>query len=332
MRRRTTWAVSVAAAALVALTGCSTSGSSASSSSPAVSGSGSQAASTGSYYWINHGSASDPFWVGAAKGATQAGQDLGVDVKQSFSNGDVSAEVEAVNAAIAANAAGIAVSSPKDGALKEVIAKATAANIPVVMFNTDDPSTSRLAYVGANLRQAGVTWAQYLVDNKLVKSGDYVWMPVEVPGATYQTEEESGVKSVFDPLNIKAEVFNASGDPAKSLSNMTDYLTANASKVNAVIGMGDLVMGNIQKAFTTAGIKPGQIPVVGWGNTNATATAVVAGYVNAGLWQYPDSQGYLPIALLKMHNSGMAIGFDVPTTALYDKTNAETYVKLTAAK
>ena len=31
----------------------------------------------------------------------------------------------------------------------------------------------------------GKHWAQYLVDKGLVKSGDFVWMPVEVPGATY---------------------------------------------------------------------------------------------------------------------------------------------------
>lgn len=331
MRRRTTWAVAVTAAALVGLTGCSGSGGgskSSGSTSPVALGGGKGAG----YYWINHGSASDPFWVGAAAGAKQAGQDFGVDVKQSFANGDLSAEIEAVNAAIAAGADGIAVSSPKDGALKDVIAKARAADIPVVMFNTDDPTTDRNAYVGADLRQAGATWAKYLVDNKLVSAGDSVWMPVEVPGATYQTEEEAGARSVFQPLGIKYEVFNASGDPAKSLSNMSDYLTANGSKVDAVIGLGDLVMGNIKKAFDTAGIKAGQIPVVGWGNTNATAQAVKDGYVNAGLWQYPDSQGYLPIALLKMASGGMPIGFDVPTTALYEKSDAETYVKLTAAK
>ena len=35
-----------------------------------------------------------------------------------------------------------------------------------------------------------------------MKSGDFVWMPVEVPGATYGVQEEEGIKSVFEPLGI----------------------------------------------------------------------------------------------------------------------------------
>jgi simple sugar transport system substrate-binding protein len=284
------------------------------------------------FYWINHGSASDPFWIGAAKGATQAGKDLGVSVKESFHDGDVAAEKEAIQAAIAADADGIAVSSPKDGALVDDVQKAKDAGIPVVFFNTDDKTTGRDAYVGADLEGVGVQWAQYLVDNDLVQSGDNVWMPVEVPGATYQTEEEKGIKSVLDPIGVTAEVFNASSDPAQSLANMTDYLTANADKVDAVIGMGDLVMGNIEKAFTTANISAGDVPVVGWGNTNDTAQAVKDGYVNAATWQFPDAQGYLPIALLKQATDGFAIGFDVPTQSLYEESDAQKFIDLTASK
>ena len=284
------------------------------------------------FYWINHGSASDPFWIGASQGAKKAAEDLGVKVNQSFHDGDVAAEIEAVNAAISAHADGIAVSSPKDGALADVVQKAKDAGIPVVFYNTDDTSTGRDAYVGADLEGAGVAWAQYLVDHDLVQQGDHVWMPVEVPGASYQTEEENGIKSIFEPLGITYEVFNASGDPAQSLSNMTDYLTANKDKVDAIIGMGDLVMGNIKKVFDTAGIAPGSIPVVGWGNTNETATAVAGGYVNAAMWQYPDAQGYMPIALLKMAADGIAIGFDVPTMALYEKDQAQRFADLTSKK
>jgi len=41
------------------------------------------------------------------------------------------------------------------------------------------------AYVGVDLPAVGKGRAQYLVDHNLVKSGDLVWMPVEVPGASY---------------------------------------------------------------------------------------------------------------------------------------------------
>ncbi len=281
------------------------------------------------FYWISHGSEGDPIWIYAINGATKAGKDLNVEVKSSFHRGDIAAQKEAIAAAVAAGADGIATSSPQEGVLTDEIAMAKEAGIPVVFFNTDDPATGRNAYVGANVFNAGQMWAQYLVDNDLVQKGDFVWMPVEVPGATYQTEETRGIASVFDPLGIKYEVFDAKYDPIETLANQTDYLTANADEVDAIIGLGDLVMGNMQAAFEAADIEPGQIPVVGWGNSPQTAQAVKEGYVNAALWQYPDSQGYMPIVLLHMLKEGMATGYDVTTMALYDKDTADTYIKLT---
>ncbi len=36
-----------------------------------------------------------------------------------------------------------------------------------------------------------------------------MWMPVEVPGATYGVQEEEGIASVFEPLGITWEVTDA---------------------------------------------------------------------------------------------------------------------------
>ncbi len=80
--------------------------------------------------------------------------------------------------------------------------KRDAANIPIINFNTPDPKANFNAYVGGDNVTFGKHWAQYLVDKGLVKKGDFVWMPVEIPGATYGVQEEEGIKSVFEPLGI----------------------------------------------------------------------------------------------------------------------------------
>ncbi len=328
-RRSLTLALAAGLTISVAACGSTSSPAPTTAASAAAGAAATQAATAGkTFYWLSHGSASDQFWVTAVAGADAASKDLGVSVKESFANGDVAAQKEAFNSAIAAGAAGIATTSPGAGALNDEVAAAHKAGIPVVFFNSDDPASGRDAYVGANLQGAGVQWAQYLVDNKLVKAGDFVWLPVEAPGETYQVDETKGIASVFDPLGIKYEVFNASGDPAGSLSNMTDYMTANKDKVKAIIGLGDMVTSNVQQVFDKVGIKPGQIPVVGWGNTKATAQSVAAGYVNAATWQYPDSQGYMPIVLLARASAGSLIGYDISTMALYDKSNVDKYLAL----
>ena len=280
------------------------------------------------FYWISHGSSGDPIWIFALRGAKRAAKDLDVNLKSSFHQNDISTHQEAFKSAIAANADGIASSSPDQGVLKDEVAMAKERGIPVVFFNADDPTTNRDAYVGANNVAVGKSWASYLVDNGYVEEGDFVWMPVEVPGATYQREETKGISSVFDPLGIKYEVFDAKYDPVQSLQNMKNYLSAHKKKVDAIIGLGDMVMGNIKETFDSAGVAPGDIPVVGWGNSAETAEEVKEGYVMAATWQYPQSQGYMPIVLLNMAQQGLPIGYDITTVALYEQANADIYLEL----
>jgi simple sugar transport system substrate-binding protein len=279
------------------------------------------------FYWISHGSPSDPIWVLSQQGAQLAAKDFGVEVRTSFHSNDVAKHKEAFQSAIAAKASGIASTSPDPKSLIEEVKAAHAAGIPVILFNSDDPDTGRDAYIGASVYEVGIAWAKYLVDKGLVKQGDFVWMPVEVPGATYQVDETRGIASVFDPLGIKYEVFDAKYEQSQALSNMVDYLTANKDKIKAIIGLGDLVTGSIQRAFAQVGIKPGTIPVVGWGNSLETALAVKAGYVNAGMWQYPNSQSYLSISMLYLATHGVPPSFNIITMALYDQSTVDIYIK-----
>ncbi|KAB2867687.1 MAG: substrate-binding domain-containing protein, partial [Bauldia sp.] len=201
------------------------------------------------FYWISHGSPADPVWTYFLAGATQWAKDTGNTVNTSFHSGDVPSQQEAVRTAIAAKADGIVTSSPDPGSLVEVAKEANAAKIPIINFNTPDPSASFDAYVGGNNVVFGTHWAQYLVDKGLVKSGDFVWMPVEVPGATYGVQEEEGIASVLKPLGITWEVTDATLDQAEIITRMSDYLTANRQKIKAIIGLGDLVTGSIKRVF-----------------------------------------------------------------------------------
>ena len=178
----------------------------------------------------------DPVWTYFLAGAKQWAKDTGNTVNTSFHTGDVASHQEAVRAAIAAKADGIVTTSPDPGSLVEVVKEAKAANIPIININTPDPTAGFDAYVGGDNVTFGQHWAQYLVDKGLVKSGDFVWMPVEVPGATYGVQEEEGIKSVLEPLGITYEVTDATLDQAEIITRMSDYLTANRAKVKAIIG------------------------------------------------------------------------------------------------
>lgn len=292
----------------------------------------SQAAEAKTFYWISHGSPADPVWTYFLAGAKQWAKDTGNTVNTSFHNGDVSSQQEAVRAAIAAHADGIATSSPDPGSLVEIANEAHKAHIPIINFNTPDPKVSFDAYVGGDLVVFGRRWAQYLVDHKLVKAGDFVWMPVEVPGATYGVQEEQGAASVFKPLGITWEVTDNTLDQAEIINRMSDYVTKNRKKIAAIIGLGDLVTGSIKRVFDQDGVKPGEIPVIGWGNSLDTTAEVLSGYVNAGTWQDPQATSYIALSLANMAASGIPPGFNVITGAIYEKDTAGVYDKIMSGK
>ena len=130
-----------------------------------------------------------------------------------------------------------------------------------------------------------------------MKSGDFVWLPVEVPGASYGVEEEKAIATVFKPLNISWEVTDNTLNQATVISRMSDYLTANRKKIKAIIGLGDMVTGSIKRVFDQVGVKAGEIPVVGWGNSRDTAQEVLSGYVNAAEWQDPQATSYMALSV-----------------------------------
>jgi len=84
-------------------------------------------------------------------------------------------------------------------------------------------------YVGADLSVVGKRGLSTWSDKGFVKSGDFVWMPVEVPGASYGVEEEKG-----SPRCSAAEHHLGDHrihlDQADAISRMSDYLTANRAK------------------------------------------------------------------------------------------------------
>ena len=277
------------------------------------------------FYWISHGDPADPVWTYFLDGANQWAEDTGNTVRTSFHSGDVPSHQEAVRVAVAAGADGVVTTSPDPGSLVEVVDEARAAGIPIINFNTPDPTADFNAYVGGDNVAFGRAWAQYLVDNGLVEEGDFVWMPVEIPGATYGVQEEEGVASVFEPLNITWEVTEATLDQAEVITRMSDYLLANRSDIDAIIGLGDLVTGSIKRVFDQVGVAPGDIPVVGWGNSLDTTQEVLEGYVNAAQWQDPQATSYVALSLAAMEASGIPVGFNVTTGALYEADAAQTY-------
>lgn len=280
---------------------------------------------TKTFYWISHGSPADPVWTYFLEGANTWAEETGHTVNTSFHSGDVPSQQEAFRAAIAAGADGICTTTPDIGAMADVTAEAQDSDIMVMSFNSFDESAGYDGYVGGNLKLTGTRWAQYLVDNGHVEAGDFVWMPVEVPGASYGVLEEEGIAEVFEPLGITWEVTDATLDQAEVINRMSDYVTANRDRIDAMIGLGDMVTGSVVRVWNQVGVDPGEIPVVGWGNSLDTTQGIMDGYIEAGMWQDPQATSYMCLTALMMESNGIPLGFEIITGALYEADTAPVY-------
>ena len=80
--------------------------------------------------------------------------------------------------------------------------------------------------------------------------------------------------------------------------------------------------------FDQVGLKAGEIPVVGWGNSRDTTGEVLSGFVNAAMWQDPQATSYLALSLAAMASGGVPPGFNITVGSLYDKSNAGVFDKM----
>ena len=124
--------------------------------------------------FVNHVT-TNPFFVPTQYGIQDACALLGCDYQWTGSaNADVAEMVNAMNAAIAAKAAAIAVPIVDPHAFDAPVQRALDAGIPVFAYNADAPAGSankRLAYIGQDLYQSGYKMGERiasLVDTGLV--------------------------------------------------------------------------------------------------------------------------------------------------------------------
>jgi simple sugar transport system substrate-binding protein len=124
--------------------------------------------------FVNHVT-TNPFFVPTQYGIQDACGLLGCDYQWSGSaNADVAEMVNAMNAAIAAKAAAIAVPIVDPHAFDAPVQRALDAGIPVFAYNADAPAGSankRLAYIGQDLYQSGYKMGERIasmIDSGLV--------------------------------------------------------------------------------------------------------------------------------------------------------------------
>ncbi|HEY1935544.1 MAG TPA: sugar ABC transporter substrate-binding protein [Acetobacteraceae bacterium] len=170
--------------------------------------------------FVNHVT-TNPFFVPTQYGIQDACALLGCDSQWTGSaNADVAEMVNAMNAAIAAKAAAIAVPIVDPHAFDAPVQRALDAGIPVFSYNADAPAGSgnkRLAYIGQDLYQSGYQMGEHIAS--MVDSG-LVGLFIATPGQ----------------LNIQPRLDGAVAAIRKSGKNIQTQQIATGATVNEELG------------------------------------------------------------------------------------------------
>ncbi|MFI5409423.1 sugar ABC transporter substrate-binding protein [Kaistia sp. UC242_56] len=218
---------------------------------------------------------------------------------------------------------GLAVSSSSTDALAPVINKALAAGIPVVTFNTDNPASQRLTFVGQDLVYSGVVMGDTLV-KEMGEKGKILIFTVDA-AAQWSKDRENGARQALakHPGITIASLVNTTNEPQQVYAAIENAVLANPD-ITGIISLDCCSFPAIGQYLERNGMA-GKIPVVGSDLLPQTRELIVSGALTSTITQNPQRQGHDAVLVLnqiyaegKMPPSHTDTGVEV-----IDKSNVE---------
>ncbi|MFC9279785.1 substrate-binding domain-containing protein [Streptomyces collinus] len=319
--RRPALLAAVAAAAALVLAGCS-SGSGGKKAAEGGSGASAGRADTPrmTVALVTHQAPGDTFWDIVRKGAEAAAAKDNVKLVYS-ADPNAGTQANYVQNAIDQKVDGIAVTLAKPGAMKDVVAKARAAKIPVVGLNSglgDWKKLGLLEFFGQDETVAGEAFGRKLDEVGAKK----VVCVIHEQGNVGLSQRCDGLKKTFSGTT---ETLYVNGTDMPSVkSTITAKLKQNGS-LDHVVTLGAPFALAAAQAVGDAGSKA---KVATFDLNNQLAGAIKKGTVQFAVDQQPYLQGYLAVDSLWLYknNGNYSGGGEQPVLtgpAFVDKANVD---------
>ena len=276
---------------------------------------------------ITHGDGG-VFWSVAQKGAEAAGKALGIKVRYLGSNNTGTEQASMINQAVADGVDGIAVSLADPEAVKDAVAAAVAAGIPVVTMNSGSnlyKEFGAFTHIGQDEFQAGQGAGE-----KFKAAGKKVLLCAK------QEQTNTGLDArcdgAKDTFGGKVVVITTSGDASgKQQADIKAALDADPT-IDAVFGTGPVVAHDAAAAIGELGR---DIMVGGVDLSGDLLDDIAAGTVAFTIDQQQYLQGYISVVALYLNATNQnTLGGGLPIATgpgFVTKDNAEAVKALVAA-
>jgi simple sugar transport system substrate-binding protein len=308
LTRRTALTGGAAGLAAVLLEACGSSGNSgttnanaATSSNPIPSIFGVQ----GGYHFsmVNHVTTND-FFTPTQSGAADACKLLHCSYQWGGSEtSSVSQMVNVINSAISAKVDGIATTLIDPTAFNKPVASALAAGIPVVAYNADAPTNTRLAYIGQDLFASGQQVGEHI--KALIPGGGDVAVFIATPGSSNLQPRLDGIQAELKGSNINVHTSASGAAESQELSTIQAFVSSHSTyKGFFAVDAGSTEA--VAQAIKKNGLK-GKVAGGGYDLTPTTEALLAAEYIDFTIDQQPYLQGFLPILELFFYKASQGL-------------------------
>lgn len=232
-------------------------------------------------------------------GVEQAARELDVDADfVGPAGGDPDQQVNQIETLLAQGKMdGLAVSATSNDAVTPVVNRAVDQGVPTISFNTDNPKSKQLGFVGQQLKESGRVEAEELIKLLDGKQGKVVVFSVDT-GAGWSADRFAGFKDgmaeadgveVVDPVDT-------GGEPQESYNKVENAMKANRDAI--AIASLDCCSFTAAQRWVEENGKKGELVLVGHDVLPDTVKAVKSGVADLTLSQNPQKQGYEAVKVL----------------------------------
>lgn len=259
----------------------------------------------------------------AAKKWDKAQPNATVIFGQGKSGTDDAGEIAAIQNMVAQGVKGIAI-TPTSAAVVPALDKARAAGVKIVLMDNDIPSwKGKTSVVATDNRKGGVLAGKYLATK--LKAGDTLGILKGVAGVPALEARVNGMLAGLGALRSQIKIvakLPTDCDQTKGATAAQTILTANQDLTAMYGACGPPILGALQ-SIKNAGIKPGEMIVVGFDALPDEVAQIKAGNETGSVAQFPAKIGSLGIATLYNAVIGKKVPKNVDTgTAFVTKANA----------
>jgi ABC-type sugar transport system substrate-binding protein len=299
--RKTTQAAALLACTLITLTACSGTGDSA--------GGGASDGDKPVYVFLPK-SLNNPYWVDAREGMEAKAKELGVEAKFLGPDADdAAAQVAIFDSILATNPAGIAISPNDPASVKDNIARATAAGIPVIAWDGPVPDSDVLGYIGTDNVAAGEQAGEALAE--AIGGEGKVAVIIGSLSAVNLNQRLEGVEKALEGYpDVEIVATEESGESIATAQSSAETILQANPDLAGFIGIGGSDLPGIAGALKSGG-SCGDVKAVGFDVVPQGIEGMQGDCVDALISQRPFGMtGQALEILVDMHDGDSDLGDD----------------------